>query len=209
MPDAATVTTRYGVFLTPDPATCLAVTTITAALRAQYGFVSAGAFPVHATLAGSLPLAVSEEVLIETIGGVVAQHAPFPVQNAGVRVLGSAVIYEVDAIDGAPNAPLRALAAAVDAAVRPLLAPTSGFPADVHTPDRFHAHLSLASHELLSRGDLIDEVAHFTTALPVDVPAVFDGDTVTLYRFEHPTWGDGWWRAMTWDHLHTWRLSAS
>jgi hypothetical protein len=50
---ADVVTTRYGVFLTPDPATCAAVSTVTGLIRAQYGFVSAAAFPPHATLAGS------------------------------------------------------------------------------------------------------------------------------------------------------------
>ena len=42
---------RYGVFLRPDPATSVAVTQITGQLRAQYGLVSAGAFPPHVTLA--------------------------------------------------------------------------------------------------------------------------------------------------------------
>ena len=46
---------RFGVFLRPDPKTCAAVTQITSQLRAQYGLVSAGAFPPHITLAGSLP----------------------------------------------------------------------------------------------------------------------------------------------------------
>ena len=49
---------RFGVFLRPDPKTCAAVTQITSQLRAQYGLVSAGAFPPHITLAGSLPLVV-------------------------------------------------------------------------------------------------------------------------------------------------------
>ncbi len=49
---------RFGVFLRPDPKTCAAVTQITGQLRAQYGLISAGAFPPHVTLAGSLPVVV-------------------------------------------------------------------------------------------------------------------------------------------------------
>jgi SAM-dependent methyltransferase len=42
---------RYGVFLTPDARTSAAVTTISGFIRAQFGLVSAGAFPPHVTLA--------------------------------------------------------------------------------------------------------------------------------------------------------------
>lgn len=34
--------TRFGVFLRPDPVTCAAVTAITGQLRVRYGLVSAG-----------------------------------------------------------------------------------------------------------------------------------------------------------------------
>lgn len=36
---------RYGIFLRPDARTCRAVTVVTDQIRAQYGLVSAGAFP--------------------------------------------------------------------------------------------------------------------------------------------------------------------
>ena len=61
---------RFGVFLRPDPKTCAAVTHITNQLRAQYGLVSAGAFPTHITLAGSLPVVVPVAELIQLIGFV-------------------------------------------------------------------------------------------------------------------------------------------
>ena len=88
MPDR----TRYGVFLRPDPATCLAVTTTTGAIRAQYGLVSAGAFPPHATLVGSLPLVVSQDRLIETLEDVLSGASAFPMQNRGVRPLRKAEV---------------------------------------------------------------------------------------------------------------------
>ena len=58
---------RHGVFLQPEAQTSAAVTTITTYLRAQYGIVSAGRFPPHVTLAGSLPLAVSEIDLLTAV----------------------------------------------------------------------------------------------------------------------------------------------
>jgi hypothetical protein len=47
-----------------SPRTSAAVTTITGLARAQFGLVSAGAFPPHVTLAGSLPLRVDEDELL-------------------------------------------------------------------------------------------------------------------------------------------------
>ena len=66
---------RFGVFLRPDPKTCAAVTQITSQLRAQYGLVSAGAFPPHITLAGSLPVVVPLAELIQLIGFVLRRMA--------------------------------------------------------------------------------------------------------------------------------------
>jgi hypothetical protein len=77
---------RFGVFLRPDPATCLAITTITGQVRAQYGLVSAGAFPPHATLAGSLPIAASAHDLVEALTAGLMGFSTFPVENAGVRL---------------------------------------------------------------------------------------------------------------------------
>ena len=71
---------RFGVFLRPDPKTCAAVTQITSQLRAQYGLVSAGAFPPHITLAGSLPLVVPLAELIQLIGFVLRRRPAFPAE---------------------------------------------------------------------------------------------------------------------------------
>src|SRR6185436_380253 len=85
---------RFGVFLRPDPRTCGAVTQITSQLRAQYGLISAGAFPPHVTLAGSLPVVVPLAELIQLIGFVLRRTRTFPVQNLGIRRLSdSAVAY--------------------------------------------------------------------------------------------------------------------
>ncbi|HEY5820966.1 MAG TPA: 2'-5' RNA ligase family protein [Propionibacteriaceae bacterium] len=200
---------RYGVFLRPDPITSLGVTTITGALRAQFGLVSAGAFPPHVTLVGSLPLAVPEDELAATLAATLVGWSGFEVQNRGVRPLSNAVVYDVHELDGAPNPGLIQLVTEVDAAVRPLLDPDApGLAADLHRPDRWWGHLSLASHELDTRLDLHDEVLAFARDLDLSVPAEFRADTIDLYRFAHPTWDGSWWRAMTWEHVKSWRLPS-
>ena len=190
------MTTRYGVFLRPDPLTCAAVTSITGQLRAQFGLVSAGAFPPHATLAGSLPLAGPPEELARALAPV----APFTVRNHGLAWLGGGLIYDVHG-DGMVE-----LAAAVDAVVRPLLEPATGLAADLFERGRWHAHLSLGSHDLIERRDLHDEVEAYVRGLAVDVPAEFRAEVVAVYRLEHETWTGRWWRAMEWEHVRSLRL---
>ncbi|WP_433282307.1 2'-5' RNA ligase family protein [Pseudonocardia xinjiangensis] len=200
---------RYGVYLRPDPRTCLAVTTVTTALRAQFGIVSAGAFPPHATLVGSQHLGREEDVIVRAVSAALAPLASFPVVNAGVRRPGG-VIYDVHHLaDGTPNLPLVQLAAAVDAAVAPLRLPADDPEPNLFDRQRFRAHLSLASHDLYERPDLTDEVEEFVRGLDIEVPATFPGDTVALYRTRSDDWSGRWWRTMTWEHLHTWRLPHS
>src|SRR3954470_3171918 len=79
---------RFGVFLVPDARTSAAVTDITRYLHAQFGLVSAGRFPPHITLAGSLPLEVSENQLLAEVEQVAAAHAPVELTNAGPARLG-------------------------------------------------------------------------------------------------------------------------
>lgn len=199
---------RFGIFLTPDPTTSAAVTSTTGFIRAQYGLVSAAAFPPHATLAGSLPID-DEQRLHDVLEEVLRTQTAFPVRNDGVRILGEIVIYDINNSDGQSNHRLRALALAVNDAIRPLLQPAAGLAADTHDGTRFYAHLSLASHELYERPDLREEVAAFAAALPVTYPPTFTADTITLYRFEHPTWEGRWWTTMTWTHRKTWHLTPA
>jgi hypothetical protein len=190
--------TRYGVFLRPDPPTCAAVTRITGQLRAQFGLVSAGAFPPHATLAGSLPLGGPPDELRHALATV----APFTVRNHGLAWLNGGLVYDVHGPE------IAQLAATVDAAVRPLLEPAPGLAADLFEPDRWHAHLSLGSHDLAARPDLHDEVEDYVRRLAVDVPAEFPAEAVAVYRLEHETWTGSWWRAMEWEHVRSLRLAS-
>lgn len=200
---------RFGVFLRPDPRTCAAVTTVTAQLRSQYGLVSAGAFPPHATLVGSLPLAGGVESLVPALDRTLAATRSFVVQNSGVARLGAVLVYDVHDRDGRPNDDLLALKSRVDGAVRPLLAPTGPgeLAADVQDLAAWRCHVSLATHELFERPELLDEVESYVGGLGVAVPADFLADTVSLYRFAHPTWFGPWWETMRWDHLRSWHLA--
>jgi hypothetical protein len=198
---------RFGVFLRPDPKTCSAVTQITGQVGAQYGLVSASAFPPHVTLAGSLPVVVPLAELIQLIGFVLRRAPSFPVQNLGIRRLAdSAIVYDVSSLDGIPNRSLNDLAGAVDSVVRPLLGPGGTLAPDLYEPDRWIAHISLVSHELRVRADLREEVEDYVNGLGVIPPSSFTADTVMLYRFAHNTWSGSWWRDMRWEHVRSWRL---
>jgi hypothetical protein len=199
---------RFGVFLRPDPKTCAAVTQITSQLRAQYGLVSAGAFPPHITLAGSLPVVVPLAELMQLIGFVLRRIPAFTVHNVGVRRLAdSAIAYDVSTLDGMPNRHLLSLAGAVDSVVRPLVGPSGPLPPALYEPDRWMAHISLASHELQVRADIRGEIEDYVNELGVRAPSSFIADTVMLYRFAHNTWTGSWWRDMRWEHVRSWRLT--
>jgi hypothetical protein len=193
---------RYGVFLRPDPLTCAAVTRIAGQLGAQFGLVSAGAFPPHATLAGSLPLPGPPDELMRALAAALAAVPAFPVHNHGIAWLNDGLVYDVH------GEAMVELAATVDAAVRPLLAPAPGLAPDLFERDRWHAHLSLGSHDLAERPDLHHEVEAYVRGLAVEVPESFTAEIIALYRLEHESWTGRWWRAMEWEHIRSWRLAA-
>jgi 2'-5' RNA ligase superfamily len=196
---------RYGVFLRPDAGTSAAVVHITSVVRSQYGFVSAHRFPPHVTLAGSLPLAVGENELLDAVRVVAAGHRAFPVHNRGVARLGdAAVVFDVHEDDaGVPNRPLVDLAADVGGVVAPLLRDVAGLPADVRSRTDWRGHLSLASHELFERADLRDEVETFVRDLRTPHPRSFEATCLTVYRLRHPDWAGPWWTTFLWEHVRS------
>lgn len=198
---------RYGVFLRPDARTCRAVTVATDQLRAQYGFVSAGAFPPHATLVGSRHLGRDEDAVVAAVGDALHGRSAFEVHNAGLRRLGVGYVYDVGRRpDGSPNGPFLELAAAVDRAVAPLSRPAGNPEPHPFDPATFSPHLSLASHDLHERPDLHEEVGAYLAELDVPVPAGFTASTVSLYRTSSEDWSGRWWRTLRWEHLHSWTL---
>ena len=140
----AAPTTRYGVFLRPDPLTCWVQAQVNTALVQQFGVVSAAAFPPHATLVGNLRTDVGPDALAGLLEPVLDATAAFTVSNAGIVRLGGALVYDVHGdATGRPNRPLVALAEAVRDAVLAV-----SLPIDDHlvTPVEdavFHGHLSL------------------------------------------------------------------
>ncbi|MFJ5227922.1 2'-5' RNA ligase family protein [Streptomyces sp. NPDC088400] len=200
---------RYGVYLRPDPATCYAVTAVTAQLRAQYGIVSAGAFPPHATLVGSRHITAPVEEIVAAVTRGLADVSAFTVHNAGAQRQGVGMVYDVHHLaDGiTPNPDFVDLAARVDKAVAPLQTPAPNHTMHDFDRDTFRAHLSLVSHDMYVRPDLGDEVEEYVKGLPVAVPGTFPGDRVTLYRTRSDDWAGRWWQTLTWDHVHTWRLA--
>lgn len=192
---------RYGVFLTPDARTSAAVTSVTGFVRAQFGLVSAGAFPPHVTLAGSLPLRVDEDALLAAVTAVVRERPSFAVQNHGIGRLGGSVVYDVHDLDGAPNPGLTSLVQDLGPVLRRLLRPSADLPPDLRGVDEWHGHLSLASHEVLERPDLGAEVEAFVRDLDVPCPSRFAATTVTVHRFSSPSWSGPWWTTLRWERV--------
>lgn len=197
---------RHGVFLLPDARTSATITTITTYLRAQFGIVSAGRSPPHITLAGSLPLAVGEAELVEAVREAARRHDPVAVTNAGSKLLwGSVLAFDVHEDGcGRPNAPLVDLAADVMDVVRSVVRHGGrGLPADLHERADWHGHLSLASHELLDRADLRDEVEQFVRQLEEPYPVHFSASRLAVVRLHHRDWADGWWADFRWELVCT------
>lgn len=199
---------RHGIYLRPDARTCRAVTVVTDQLRAQYGLLSAGAFPPHATLVGSQPFGSHEDQVVAAVTALLDGRPAFDVHNAGVREQGIGFVYDVATRpDGSHNDDFVRLAADIEAVVAPFRQPMQVPLANDYDPEQYRAHLSLASHDLYGRPDLHDEVGAFIRELDVDVPTGFRGDTVVLYRTASPDWSGRWWQTMTWEHVHTWKLA--
>ncbi|SKA79483.1 hypothetical protein SAMN06295879_0066 [Agreia bicolorata] len=201
---------RYGIYLRPDAKTCRAVTVVTDQLRAQYGLLSAGAFPPHATLVGSQPFGFNENEVIEAVTALLANREAFEVHNAGIRSQGIGYVYDVSQnADGTVNDELVSLARDIDAAVEPLRRPMNNPLPNDFVPELFRGHLSLASHDLYVRPDLHEEVGEFIRELDVPVPTSFAGRSVVMYRTASPDWSGRWWQTMTWEHVHSWVLAGA
>lgn len=198
----------YGVFLIPDAATSAAITTITLCVERQFGFVSAGRFPPHATLAGSVPIRADLPTIVATLDTVLQNRPGFTVHNSGIVRHGAAVTYDLDRLpDGSRNRALAALAADVNAVLAPLAHPIDALLVAPFRAENFRAHLSLASHEMTTRPALADQVEAFVRAVPAPtVPPSFPAEHVALYEFRSGGWTGPWWETLTWRHLHSWPL---
>ncbi len=198
----------WGVYLRPDPVTCKAIADLTDLAKRQFGIVSAAAFAPHATLAGAVPSNATAEDFIAALDPVLSATPVFPVHNAGIGKMTTTIIYDIDRTKtGEKNTALLDLATAVNTAIMPLTAYQPGHWMKPFNPAGFHAHFSLASHDLRSRPDLSDEVEEFLRAIPMDYTADFMADTITLFRFYSADWNSEWWHDLKWEHVRSWRLS--
>lgn len=198
---------RYGIFLRPDPATCWAVTQVALALRQQFGITAAGAFAPHATIIGNLRVGLSEEALVAALEPVFRPLQPFPVYNAGVRMSGRSVRWDIDrdAHDLNPNPSLHSLAGAVRDVVIPLHVHHEDFLAP-NVPDyRFGAHLTLAGFDLDVEPRLMDEVVEFIHGLPIKPPTSFVARWFSLFEFR-ADWTTHWWHNMQSRHVTSWEV---
>lgn len=202
--------TRYGIFLRPDPATCLAVSQITHAVRQQFGLVAAEVFAPHATLIGNLRTDGTDDDLIATLDPVFERVQPIAVYNHGIERRTDSVRYDInlDAAGERPNPQLAAIAADVRATVLPLHVRHDDFLAPNVQDYTFAAHLSLASFELAVESRLAHEVGEFVEGLPIAPPASFVAGWYTLFRFE-ADWAGHWWKDMPWEHLKSWDVRTT
>lgn len=197
----------WGVYLRPDPVTCKAVADLTALCKRQFGIVSAAAFAPHATLAGAVPSEATADDFIAALDPLLTATPAFPVVNRGIGKLTTTIIYDIDRLeDGTVNQALHDLARRVNEAIAPLTAYQPGEWMQPFDPAGFHAHLSLASHDLRSRPDLAPEVEAYLRAIPMEVPQQFLADTITLFRFHSADWNAAWWHDLRWEHIRSWRL---
>lgn len=207
--------TRYGIYLRPDPATCWAQTQIILALKQQYGLVSAAAFPPHATLVGNLRTEASVDELFKRVGAALASWPSFQVFNKGIErfgadagCVGDGYLYNIHENGrGEPNESLVRLAASVKNAVLPVALPTRDYLVATVAESEFWGHLSLASHDLLVDSTLSDEVGEFLADLPVTAPASFSAQVVSLYETTSRDWNGHWWKTLRCIHRKSWTLS--
>jgi hypothetical protein len=200
---------RYGIFLRPDPATCWTVTQVTFALNRQFGIVSSGAFPPHATLIGNLCTDTTENELISVLDPVFENVEPFPVYNSGIdRKPSGTYEYNInlDASGKAPNEPLCRVADAVAKAVAPLSVPVDDYLVTPVAEYRFAAHLGLAGHELFVDNRLSDEIGDFLAGLPLAPPASFVARWYSLFEFR-ADWTGHWWQDMSWRLVRSWEAA--
>lgn len=199
----------WGVYLRPDPVTCKAIADLTELCKRQFGIVSAAAFAPHATLVGAVPSNASAADFIKALDPLLSGTPAFPVYNAGIARMRVTIIYDIDKLEsGEKNGPLLQLATDVAEAIAPITAYEPDDWTKPLDPATFHAHFSLASHDLNTREDLRAEVEEFLRAIPMDYSTHFMADTITLFRFHSADWNAEWWHDLTWEHVKSWRLSA-
>ena len=197
---------RYGFYLRPDSATCMAIATIHDLLERQYGLRVAGRFMPHATVKGFFHSHATPEAMVARLDDALSGHRAFPVTNGGpIRYGPTSIVLDVHHGEtGERNEPLHAVHEAVLAALLPLVRSDCAFTRVEGLAERFHAHLTLAMVDLPPW--LGEEILTFIRALGPIGPPTFTADTFHLLEFRSEAWDGAWWETLTWRPLHGWRL---
>lgn len=198
---------RYGFYLRPSATMSRAQAEIHDLLRRQFGTEVGGKFMPHATIMSFFRSDASVQRLIDAIQPVIDGRAPFTVWNAGPIRMGRGYVLDVhrDA-DGQPNPAMKAVHDAAFAAIIPHVHPDCEFAFGGWSGERFHAHLTLAMADLPPFA--LDEIREFLAELEPIGPASFTAEYFHLYAFQSDDWGGEWWRTMSWQLVHSWRLEG-
>jgi 2'-5' RNA ligase len=198
---------RFGVFLIPDAPTCAKLTQTVGVLAARFGITSAAAFPPHITLIGSLATDQSTDRIMQCVADTVSDLQPFEVHNSGLVELGGMLVYDMDRnADGSRNVALAELRDALAASLTPVSRRVSDYLTTPWQDGEFHAHVSVASHELLERPELVVQVRSFLADLEAELPQSFTARTVALFEFLAPDFAQRWWPQMSWRQVSAWSV---
>lgn len=201
---------RYGLFLRPPARLARIQAETHLLLRAQYGLVSAGAFPPHMTILGHVATEDDHEPVIDAAHIAMKDVAPVRIFNHGLTEHHGGIVHDVGRLrDGSPNPTLLDLFRRARTHLDPLRVPLHHeFKGGVKDDDAFYGHMTLAGHDLAARPELFAEVYDFLSQLDIDARGDYIADTITLYAFETTSGWDGpWWETMTWTVLASIRLS--
>lgn len=197
---------RYGFYLRPSPAMSIDQARMHDVLRRQFGLKVGGQFMPHATIMSFFRSDATLADIVAALEPVMANHAVFPVWNHGPIQMGPGVVLDVHRNgEGEENAALQAVHEDVFAAIIPLAHPDCEFAFRAWSGEKFHAHLTLAMADVPSFA--LDEILAFTRAEPIG-PRTFVAEYFHLYAFQSDDWAGNWWETLSWEFLHSWRLTA-
>lgn len=197
---------RYGFYLRPSFAMCLAQAQVHELLCRQYHLDVAGRFMPHATIKGFFRSEAPAAEMVQRLDDVLGSHRAVAVHNGGVVPLGPVGIgLAIQRLaDGSRNEPLQSLHEAALGALMPLVHPSCDFTPMEWLGPRFEAHLTLAMADIPPTQ--FDEILRFIRDGEPIGPTEFTADTVQLFVFESDEWSGRWWDTLGWELLHSWRL---
>jgi hypothetical protein len=106
--------------------------------------------------------------------------------------------------NGEVNGAIQAIHEAAFEAIVQLVHPDCEFAFGNWSGDRFHAHLTLAMADVPEFA--VDEIIEFVNSGGLVGPETFLAEYFHLYAFQSDDWGGAWWKTMSWEFLHSWRL---